>query len=512
MPFHKFDHSFQADKLTGFDYTIIGAGAAGICLAVNLSRQGKSVMLIESGIFEESEMHQRLNEVILTGKYMNGISAGRKRIVGGTTVAWGGQSLPFSPIDFKKRDWVESSGWPMTYEEIAPFYVQANQFMGLQDHEYFSDAELKKINLQNPGFNKSIFDYHISRWAKEPNFKLLYSNYLEKNVFTLYDASLDKIYSKNDKIIAIDLVNNDLHRINIHVNNLILATGGVESIRILLAHPELFSLNEQYEKIGKGFMDHPCIDIGYIVPDNAFRLQRYFNTHIYKGYKQSVRLSLNHKIQTEKKILNASASLFFDADLSNDLFTLAKGIREKFSVKNLFKLFGNIGKLPKTIYAYLFRSFIFKSNAKAIISLMIEQESTQNSYLALSDEVDHLYQRKIVVNWDITYATWKTVIEIADSLKLELERLNFGKVVYKNDISADYKEWKSLLSDVNHHMGGLRISNDQTTGVVDPDLKVWGIENLYVASAAVFPTSSHSNPTLTLLALCYRLVNHLSKK
>jgi len=512
MPFHKFDNFFHLDTTVHFDYTIIGAGAAGICLAVNLTKQGNSVMLIESGLPEISEIHQRLNEVVLTGKHMNGISSGRKRVIGGTTVAWGGQSLPFSPIDFEKRDWVENSGWPISYKEISPFYIRANQFMGIHDHEYFCDSSLKKIKLKNPGFDKSIFDYHISKWAKEPNFKILYSDYLEKNVFTLYNASIDKLFAKNGRIKSIDIINSDLHKARIQVNHLILATGGVESTRILLGHPELFDLNGQYEKIGKGFMDHPCLDIGHIEPYNDFRLQRYFNTHIYKGYKQSIRLSLNQKTQIDKKILNGSVSLFFETESCNDLFSQLKSLKKKFSANALLKLSRNINKIPKIIYAYIFKSFIFKSSAKATISLMIEQESTPSSYLILSDELDHLHQRKIAVNWDISDATWKTVIEIASLLKSELEYLNFGKVVYQKSITADYKGWKNLLSDVNHHMGGLKMSSDKTTGVVDQNLKIWGIENLHIASTAVFPTSSHSNPTLTLLALCCRLADHLSNK
>ena len=45
--------------------------------------------------------------------------------------------------------------------------------------------------------------------------------------------------------------------------------------------------------------------------------------------------------------------------------------------------------------------------------------------------------------------------------------------------------------------------------VVDLNLKVWDCTNLYVCSCAVFPTTSHSNPTLTMLALAARLSKHM---
>jgi choline dehydrogenase-like flavoprotein len=57
-------------------------------------------------------------------------------------------------------------------------------------------------------------------------------------------------------------------------------------------------------------------------------------------------------------------------------------------------------------------------------------------------------------------------------------------------------------------MGTTRISEDPKRGVVDPNCRVHGIENLYVAGSSVFVTSGSANPTLNILALAYRLVDH----
>jgi choline dehydrogenase-like flavoprotein len=46
-------------------------------------------------------------------------------------------------------------------------------------------------------------------------------------------------------------------------------------------------------------------------------------------------------------------------------------------------------------------------------------------------------------------------------------------------------------------------------GVVDPDCKVHGISNLFVAGSATFPTGGVANPTLTLVAMTLRLSDHL---
>jgi choline dehydrogenase-like flavoprotein len=60
-----------------------------------------------------------------------------------------------------------------------------------------------------------------------------------------------------------------------------------------------------------------------------------------------------------------------------------------------------------------------------------------------------------------------------------------------------------------HHMGATRMAAAPSAGVVDPNCAVFGLPNLFVASASVFPTSGHANPTLTIVALAIRLAGHL---
>ncbi|MBV8497441.1 MAG: GMC family oxidoreductase, partial [Gammaproteobacteria bacterium] len=66
------------------------------------------------------------------------------------------------------------------------------------------------------------------------------------------------------------------------------------------------------------------------------------------------------------------------------------------------------------------------------------------------------------------------------------------------------------LTDTYHQCGGLRMSDSAATGVVDPDCRVWGTSNVWVAGAAVFPSSGFANCTLTALALASRLAARLA--
>jgi choline dehydrogenase-like flavoprotein len=53
---------------------------------------------------------------------------------------------------------------------------------------------------------------------------------------------------------------------------------------------------------------------------------------------------------------------------------------------------------------------------------------------------------------------------------------------------------------------------DPRHGVVDAQLRVHGVENLYVAGSSVFPTGGSAGPTLTIVALALRLADRLREE
>jgi choline dehydrogenase-like flavoprotein len=71
--------------------------------------------------------------------------------------------------------------------------------------------------------------------------------------------------------------------------------------------------------------------------------------------------------------------------------------------------------------------------------------------------------------------------------------------------------WRDVITSA-HHVGTARMSVTPKDGVVDADLRVHGVENLYVASSATFPTSGLASPTPTIVALTVRLADHLKER
>jgi len=488
------------------DVIIIGAGAAGILLSIKLSRTGKTVLLFESGHFGEDEKKQALNEVEQTGKTLNNAIWGRKRAVGGTTIAWGGQSLPFTAIDFEKREWVQNSGWPVPYDEMKKYYAEANAFMGVDDMNYTTDI-LPHILPNDPGIDPSVFDLHVSKWAAQPNFYLLYKDELEKNVTVIYNAQVTSIKKKEEIIDQITISNFNDIIFSAKVKTLIISAGTIETIRILLNN----NLGNHSGWLGKNFMDHPCIEAGTIEAKSIYRIQKYFNTHLFKGRKYSIRLSLNEKFQRQNKLLNCSASIMFPLpEDAFDPYGELKSFKKDFKLSRLIKISGSAFSIFKSAWAYLINHFYYKAGAKTVLALMLEQEPTTESYISLSNKKDKFEILEARINWNITSKTWDTAIATANAVKNEIEKLHLGKVNLYEHLNYNNSNWSNYLSDVCHQMGGCKMSQLLEEGVVNKNLQVWGVSNLYVCSCAVFPTSSHSNPTLTMLALASRLASYLN--
>lgn len=114
-----------------YDVCVIGAGAAGITIARALGAAGASVGLLESGGFSYERDTQSLYDGATDGPGLSGayLSTSRLRFFGGTTNHWAGMCRPLDPIDFAVRPWVPYSGWPITRDDLAPYYQRASDIL-----------------------------------------------------------------------------------------------------------------------------------------------------------------------------------------------------------------------------------------------------------------------------------------------------------------------------------------------------------------------------------------------
>jgi choline dehydrogenase-like flavoprotein len=512
VPFIDFNHGLAVGGPSAYDYVIVGAGAAGILLAVKLSEKSKRVLLLESGHYAPDDERQSLNEVEQSGKSFGNPVWSRKRIIGGTTTAWGGQSLPFSPLDFEARDWVVNSGWPIPYSEVERHYAPANKFMGVDDRNYDTDL-FPLLRRPDPGFDSARLRYHFSKWAREPNFLKLHRRRLEESVTVLYNAQLLRIdLGESGRVVTIEVANFRGRRVTMPVTSLVLAPGGIEANRLLLVndHQVRGGLGNHSGWLGKAFMEHPCLEVGYVESNDMRRLQQVFAPRMQCGRTYSVRISIGEIWQRDARLLNASASILCQYPGQVDPVSEVKQFLRRPRFGTAVKVLRRSRVASRSVWALATEGFIYKPGSVASLLFMTEQEPTSRSYIGLGTRTDRFGMRLARLNWHITENTWHTVVEFAHAINEELRRLQLGRVDLKSHIRVDTPDWADYLSDVNHHMGGTRMSATADRGVVGPDLQVWGVPNLYVCSCSVFPTGSHSNPTLTLLALSSRLADRLA--
>jgi len=99
----------------------------------------------------------------------------------------------------------------------------------------------------------------------------------------------------------------------------------------------------------------------------------------------------------------------------------------------------------------------------------------------------------------------------AAHLKGEFEAMGLTGVEWARGMISEGVKLEGL-EDARHAMGGACMGSDPRTSVVDAEMRVHGVENLSIASAAVFPDGSAQLPTLTMMALALRLAERLAAR
>ena len=118
------------------DLCIVGAGAAGIALALEWIGKGDRVLLLEGGGFDYDPRMQDLYRGDIVGLPYFPLQAARLHYFGGTTGHWAGFCSTLDPIDFEVRDWVPHSGWPITPAELVPYYARASRVVQIGPDEW----------------------------------------------------------------------------------------------------------------------------------------------------------------------------------------------------------------------------------------------------------------------------------------------------------------------------------------------------------------------------------------
>jgi choline dehydrogenase-like flavoprotein len=141
------------------------------------------------------------------------------------------------------------------------------------------------------------------------------------------------------------------------------------------------------------------------------------------------------------------------------------------------------------------------------IYFMTEHPPNRDSRITLmNDSRDALNMPRVRLEMRHGELEIETLERTIELLARELGRLGAGRVQW----AGTRDDWRTSFTSLSrHHMGATRMSTSPSGGVVDEYGRVHNVANLYLAGSSVFPTSGLCNPTLTLLALGYRMGDRL---
>jgi choline dehydrogenase-like flavoprotein len=533
------------------DVCIVGAGAAGIAMTLELMDSQLEVVLLESGDVNFDQQNQALYEGAVADQRMHSQPVRfRQRQFGGSTTIWGGRCMPLDPIDFEQRDYVPHSGWPIGLGDLMPYYPKANRVCEAGEFAYTAAAAFSKPAAPMiKGFRSDNFtDEGLERFSCPTNFAARYAHKLKaaKNVRVLLHANVTNIAlnEAGNRVDSLSVQTLTGRRLTARAGQFVLATGGLEVPRLLLASRDRMQngIGNEHDVVGRYYMCHlagtigtvrfngptSSVHHGYDISDEGIYCRR--RLQVLPAVQRAKRLGnfivrLHHPRIPDPAHKNSILSLLFLARMFIP-YEYAKRLHgnDKISATQWLQHVGNVAVRPFDAFGFAwhmlqdrklaerkFPSVIVRSRANLYsLDFHAEQEPNPDSRIMLDESVDVFGMRRMLIDWRYTQGDVRTVEGALALLKSDLELSGVGELDYDPD-SVEMEMTRYGAYD-GHHIGTARMGSDPHSSVVDQNCRVHGVQNLSIASAAVFPTSSQANPTLTVVTLALRLAAHLKNQ
>ena len=535
---------FSKDKL--WDLCIVGTGPVGMALALEFERLGDEVFVLESGGREVDPAAAEASRAQIVDSNRHApMEIAVCRALGGTSWTWSGRCVAYDDIDWMQRDFVAEACWPIGHDEIRPWYARAAEYL-LCGNDTFSIPYKRKLS------GGLTLDF-VERWARESKVILEHRDHLLgserinlslKSTVTGLNLSAD-----GQRVESLD-VSTPEGACTVKARRIVLAMGGVETTRLLLRTQQRWPghFGGVDGPLGRYYMGHIAGKIASIVLNDPNSINDLDFKLDENGAYRRRRFMLTADAQLEHKVLNTAFwpdnPSFYDPShgsgvLSSVFLALAFPPTGRLLLPEAIRL-AHIGPRPyllaahlrnailglprgaKDIYRILRDRFIKKpekpgflvSNrgGKYALSYQAEHIPHPDSCIKLGSETDSFGVPRAVIDLRYTDQDVQSVIDSHELLDKALQANGIGRLQFLYGPEQLREQVYAQASDGYHQAGTTRMGGDAGQSVVDPNLKVHGVENLFVASSSVFPTSGQANSTLLAVALGIRLANHLHAK
>ncbi len=535
------------------EVAVVGAGPAGIVLALELARAGHRVLLLESGGESFDAAAQRLGDAHGSDPLHVPMSLTTRRQIGGASNLWGGRCVPFDPVDFEPREIVgEEARWPVSYQEIEPFFGRACAWC-ICGEAVFDARRIPELAGRSlvPGFPEGeLSACALERWSLPTNFRREYQAQLERSptVTLVTDLTCTEVVCDPDgaRVLHLRAQGRGGNQVEIAAARYVLACGGLETTRLLFAsnrhHKD--GLGNHSGHLGRWYMAHVESRIARVHFSTPPAATIYGHERDRAGVYVRRRLTFARDFLEEERLPNTAMWLvnpeISDPAHGNGVLSfaylmlaspfgrrfVAEGIRqahvkasEHVSLRaHLLNLMRDL--VPATRFALTFGyqrylkpgrkvpGFFVRSGAN-VYPLLYHGEHLphRQSRVQPTSERDALGMPRLRTHLSFDEVDVGSVVRAHRHLDAYLRDSGLGRLEYLyQDSEAAVRE---QLFGGYHQAGTTRMSARAGDGVVDRDLAVHGLRDLSIASSSTFVTSGQANSTFMIIAFALRLADRL---
>ena len=556
--------SVTTDVSISGELVIVGAGPGGIVTALESARRGIEVLLIESGQQTYELSVQQLSAAAAWDPTRHApMPIAVRRQIGGTSTIWGGRCVPYDPIDFEDRAYVDSPSWPVSYEQIATYFQRACDWV-VCGRAMFSAFGLPDAPPSIvPGLDdRGVTASTLERWSLPTDFGKKYLDELRSlkclrlmTGLTATEVIVPRANRAASSVIARTTAGGS---VTLQGKAFVLACGGLEGTRLLMssAGPRGGRLGDESGHLGRWYMAHAegvIANLHFSTPPSStvFDYER-DSDDVYVRR----RFGFTKEFQLENELPNiagwiANPELPDASHRNGQLSFVYLALRSPLGPKlapdaQRLSLTGidlpgtpyggsevspvtdhlrNLARQPMSTGRFIFdfgtKRFLvrerkapgfFVYNDRNIYPLQYHGEHLPNpaSKVTLSRQLDRLGRAMLNIDLRFAQADIDGVVRAHRYWDAHLRASGVGRLEYLYD---DLEAAVGLrLGGGFHQVGTTRMSIEAKDGVVDENLAIHGVSNVFVSSSSTFVTSSQANSTFMIVAFALRLADHLKEK